>query len=329
MVEKQRLPKSMQYIFGPVASRRLGRSLGIDLIPFKTCTLNCRYCECGPTTHLTIERRKFGPETQILDEIEYSVTKLQDQIDFITFAGSGEPTLSLSLSSAIKKIKEISTVPVAMLTNGTLLYRPDVLLDISSIDVLIPSLDVVNADMFDYLNRPHPDLCFDQYIEGLKQLRKKYQNTLWLEILLCKGINDSAKDLELMKKLLQEINPDAIQMNTVFRPGTDPDLKPLSEAELSTIQRFLGYPESPRPAIIGGIPVQESPESLPTKRIREILQRRPSTVDDLANGLQVSLTTVRQVIHRLSKNESLIATNKNGQIFYSLAGDKNSTHDAV
>jgi len=165
--------QTIRRIFGPVPSRRLGISLGVDIIPYKTCTLNCLYCECGPTNHLTIERQSFFPPQEVIDELQ-SILLTIPHLDYITFSGSGEPTLNVDLGWLIKEIKKFSTVPVAILTNGTLFYLDDVRDDVRLADVILPSLDAATAAAFTSINQPHAGLELERIINGLATLRDEF-----------------------------------------------------------------------------------------------------------------------------------------------------------
>ena len=168
------------HVFGPVPSRRLGRSLGIDLVPFKICTYNCIYCQLGPTTNLTLERKEWVPFDKVIEEAREKI-RSADGIDYITFSGSGEPTLHSRIGELIREFKRLSSIPVAVLTNGSLLWQKDVQDDLLEADLVIPSLDAPDRGLFRHVNRPHPDLAFDQVVEGLVKFRERYHGRIWLE----------------------------------------------------------------------------------------------------------------------------------------------------
>jgi wyosine [tRNA(Phe)-imidazoG37] synthetase (radical SAM superfamily) len=170
------------YLFGPVPSRRLGISLGIDLVPMKTCSLNCIYCECGKTTNLTLERREYVPLAEVKAEFLHYLSN-HPKPDYITFSGSGEPTLNSLIGEAIRFIRSHETeIPVAVLTNGTLLFDPQVREELKPASMVMPSLDAATDKVFIKINRPHPELTVDRMIDGLIQFRKEFQGLIWLEI---------------------------------------------------------------------------------------------------------------------------------------------------
>ncbi|MBF0233367.1 MAG: radical SAM protein [Desulfamplus sp.] len=226
-----------KYLFGPVPSRRLGVSLGVDLVTHKICTLDCAYCECGTTTDLTIERKEYVPYKDVIDELEHYLST-HPAPDYITFSGSGEPTLNSRIGDVIEYIKR-SKALVAVLTNGTLLGQKAVSDALLKADLVIPSLDAASLSAFEKINRPHKDISLNGYIQGLVNFRSVYKGKMALEILILPGFNDSKADLQLLKQACYKINPDVIQLNTLDRPGTIPGLTPATRSSLEEIQRFL------------------------------------------------------------------------------------------
>src|SRR4030042_2745987 len=211
----------MKTIFGPVPSRRLGFSLGVDIIPYKTCSFDCIYCELGKTDSKTIEPVEvIHPET-VLTELERVLSASPLTLDFVTVSGSGEPTLHPLLGVIIQEIKKIVSVPVALLTNGSLLFKDEVLERVQAADVVLPSLDAPDRDVFQTVNRPHPSLTFDQLIDGLIKLGKSKGPRIWLDVLLLRGINDTPEQIEGFGKYIKKINPEKIHLNTVVRPPVE------------------------------------------------------------------------------------------------------------
>ena len=202
----------MGYLFGPVLSRRLGLSMGVDLLKYKTCNLDCVYCELGGTTCLTSDRARFVPPEKVLGEIQ---ARNDEPFDHLTFAGSGEPTLSLDLGEIISKAKKIVEAPVAVITNTTLLTSSTVRREVSKADIVLPSLDAASMNAFRAINRPAETLQIERIIQGLKDFRKEFRGEIWLEVMLVKGINDH--EAELIARAAQSTEPDRIQLNTVVR----------------------------------------------------------------------------------------------------------------
>jgi wyosine [tRNA(Phe)-imidazoG37] synthetase (radical SAM superfamily) len=229
----------LKTIFGPVPSRRLGFSLGIDLVPFKVCSMDCIYCQLGKTTKKTVERECYISSEEVLDEWERIRNEIGD-IDCITLAGSGEPTLNSHMGKLIEKLRDIANFPIAVLTNGSLLFQRELRQELLNAHIVLPSLDAVTPEIFERINRPHPSLAIGKIIEGLKDFRTMYKGKMWLEIMLVKGVNDSPGELKQIKKIIQRIGPDKVQLNTVVRPASEKEVRPIRFEELKKIQRYLG-----------------------------------------------------------------------------------------
>jgi len=224
-----------KHLFGPVPSRRLGMSLGIDLIPKKVCSLNCVYCEVGKTTKLTLDRMEYVKYEQVITELKQFMSS-NPKIDYFTFSGSGEPTLNSRIGDVLTFIKkEYPTIKTAILTNGSLLYDKNLRKELLAADVILPSLDAASQAVFKKIDRPNPALKIETYIQGLIDLRKEYKGEIWLEVLFLKGYNDTKEELDLLKQAILKIQPHSIQFNTLDRPGTVDGLFPLSKNELQAI----------------------------------------------------------------------------------------------
>jgi wyosine [tRNA(Phe)-imidazoG37] synthetase (radical SAM superfamily) len=229
----------LKTLFGPVPSRRLGLSLGIDLVPFKVCSMDCIYCQLGKTTKKTVERECYVTPGEVLDEWGRIRNEIGD-IDYIAIAGSGEPTLNFHVGKLIEQLRSVTDFPIAILTNGSLLFQKEVRQELLNAHVVLPSLDAVTPKIFKRINRPHPSLSIEEIIEGLRAFRRMYKGKMWLEIMLVKGVNDSQGELERIKETLLKIGPDKVQLNTVVRPGSDGETKPIQVGELKKIQEYLG-----------------------------------------------------------------------------------------
>ena len=229
----------MNHIFGPVNSRRLGRSLGVDLFQDKICTLNCIYCEVGPTVLLTCERAEYAPTQKIKEEIDaYCLDQDQvKELDFITVTASGEPTLHADFGEIIAHLKKTAAKPVAVLTNGTTLTSPQIRKEMSQADVVIPSLDSTLAKGFRKIDRPAACVELDQVIEGLITFSHSYKGKIWLEILFAQGINDTAEEIEALRQVVKKIRLDRIQLNTVARPPLESFARPLNNQSMAAIAR--------------------------------------------------------------------------------------------
>jgi len=232
----------MKMVYGPVPSRRLGRSLGVNPIPLKTCNYSCVYCQLGRTMQMTNQRRDFFPPEEILNEIKgvIEVKSGRGEIDFVTFIGEGEPTLCKSIGWLIRETKEIADMPIAVDTNGSLLYREDVRNDLSQADVVMPSLDAGTAETFRRINRPHRGIDFKKVIEGMEKFRQEYDGGIWLEVMLIKGINDSEKELEAIKSRLEKIEPNRIYINVPIRPPAESWAIPPDKETIALAYTILG-----------------------------------------------------------------------------------------
>lgn len=270
------------HIYGPVPSRRLGFSLGIDIIPFKACSLDCIYCQLGPTTKKTIYRKEYLSSPEILSQIKEKLSSGQ-RIDYITFSGSGEPTLNKALGKLIKETKKMTSIPVAVLTNGTLLSQKSIRNALMDADLVVPSLDAATQEIFVKVNRPHPSLKLEEIIEGLRKLRQEFKGTIWLEIMLVKEVNDSPSHIRKLKEAIAKIKPDKVQLNTVIRPPAEEFARPLSLRKLEKINKVFGKTceiivEFDREA------QKSTPENL-EGAILSLIQRRPVTLVDISNSL--------------------------------------------
>ncbi|MGB7001844.1 MAG: radical SAM protein [Halobacteriota archaeon] len=231
----------MKMVYGPVPSRRLGRSLGVNPIPFKTCNYSCVYCQLGRTTHMTNQRKDFFPPEELLNEIRRVIEaeSSHSEIDFVTFVGEGEPTLCKSLGWLIRKTKEIADIPIAVDTNGSLLYREDVRNDLSQVDIVMPSLDAGTAETYRKINRPYQGLDFEAVVEGLERFRRDYNGEIWVEVMLIKGLNDSEEELETLKSRLEKIEPNRTYINVPIRPPAEPWAVPPDKEAITLAHAIL------------------------------------------------------------------------------------------
>lgn len=312
----QSIKSKYKYIYGPVFSRRLGKSLGIDLLPYKICTYDCIYCQLGRTKTKTTLRKEYVPTEEVLEEIEQKFYENSD-FDFVTFAGSGEPTLHLNLSNLISSVKKFTTKPVAVLTNGSLLYLKEISDSLLNADLVIPSLDAGSKDTFLRINRPSPSITFERMTEGLITFSKKFKGDLWLEIMLVKDFNDSAEEIKLMSQIANIIKPQRIQLNTVARPPAERFAMPLCLEKLKEISQYF----SVKTEIIGihNNDIEGSLTCLQKdleERILALAIRRPVTIEDISNGLSVKPPEVVKVVANLLNKKKLKEKFNEGKTFY-------------
>lgn len=305
-----------KYLFGPVPSRRLGISLGIDILKFKTCTFDCVYCECGKTTDLSVQRQAFVPTKAVIEELDDYLSK-NPKLDYITFSGSGEPTLHLGIGKIIEYIK--STYPqykVALLTNSSLFADKQVRAEILGTDVVMPSLDAVSADVFGKINRPHPQLKIEQIIDGLVAFRKEFSGEIWLEIFLLEGINTTTPELTLLKNAVKKIKPDNIQLNWLDRPGTENWCKPVSAETIQRVnEQFASLPLE----IISKFKKRDEIGSFDgdiKARIQNTIQRRPCTAEDLSQALNIHINEINKYIQLLLEQNKIESQELERGIFF-------------
>lgn len=304
------------HLFGPVSSRRLGRSLGIDLVPFKTCTYNCVYCECGATTDRTTGRKEFFPVEEVESELADFLAG-SPPLDFITFSGSGEPTLSLSIGEVIRFLKDrYPAYRVAVLTNGCLLADPEVRRDLLPADVVLPTLSSIYEPAFRKIHRPAPEISLEKVLRGLVQFRKEYPGEIWLEVFIVPGVNTSDEELYGLRDILREIRPDRVQLNTLDRPGTEAWVRPAGREELKRILDILDCP-SAEPVGPPGHPAAGSTDAGdPAAQVGAMIRRRPCTIDDIAAATGLHRAEITKILRVLAETHDLRTKREERGVFY-------------
>lgn len=303
-----------KHLYGPVPSRRLGRSLGIDLVPYKVCTYDCIYCQLGRTTDHTLQRDEYVDTQEVLGEIEVWLDQ-DGEADYLTFSGSGEPTLHSRLGEMISTVQAMTDIPVVVLTNGSLLGQEQVRHQVGCADLLIPSLDVATPADFTRVNRPAAGLQIDQIIAGLHEARLACAGQMWLEVLLVEGYNDSVDKLEALRAVIDYIEPNKVQINTVVRPPAQTGIQALSAGALQQAQRILG----PRAEIIAPLDAREvmAGERQRTEaEVTELLRRRPCTLDDIAAGLNMHRNEALKYIDALLARQQITTSQRGNNTFY-------------
>jgi wyosine [tRNA(Phe)-imidazoG37] synthetase (radical SAM superfamily) len=303
----------MSHLYGPVPSRRLGRSLGVDLVPFKTCTYDCIYCQLGRTTNLTIERQEYVPLEEVLSELERKL-ETGPAPDFITVSGSGEPTLHSGLAALIRGIKRRTDHPVAVLTNGSLLWDPEVQKSLLGADLVIPSLDAGDEATFQRVNRPHPAISFERMLAGLEEFRRRFPRPVWLEVLLLKELTSTPAQVEKISRLVGRISPDRVQLNTATRPPSEDYATAASLEELKRAARaFEGRAE-----VIADRYATQPDEYRRAHRedILNLLMRRPCTLEDVAAGLGLHPNQVAKHLDELVREHVLVCERDGERVFY-------------
>jgi len=305
-----------KFLFGPVPSRRLGMSLGVDLVPRKVCTLDCVYCEVGKTTRLTLERKDYIKLERVKEELIDYFNNSPDP-DYITFSGSGEPTLNIHIGEILHFIKENKPlIPIAVLTNGTLLYDKNVRNAIKDADLVLPSLDAATESTFKKINRPEKNLDFNLYLQGLIDFSKEFKGKIWLEIFILPGYNDNENELNELKKVILKIAPDSVQLNTLDRPGTIADLRSATKQELEKIVKFWGLDNVEIIASSSQRKNNLSYRKDTETAIIETISRRPCTLSDLTNILGMHTSEINKYLDVLESEKKIESVRQKRGVFY-------------
>jgi len=309
-----------KHLFGPVPSRRLGMSLGVDLVPKKVCSLNCVYCEVGRTTTLTLDRKEYIKYDTVVEELKNYFNNNRDP-DYITFSGYGEPTLNIRIGDIIQFIKQNKPgIPIAILTNGTLLYDKNVREELMEADVILPSLDAATEKVFRKINRPQKTLTLDKYVQGLVTFRNVFRGKIWLEVFILPDYNDNEKELLALKKAILKINPDLVQLNSLDRPGTKQNLRSTTKEEL---QQIIDFWKLDNVEIISA--AEERKEILSYRKdaeaaIEETIARRPCTLDDLSIILGLHVNEINKYLDVLEAENKIEVVKLERGIFYQTKG---------
>lgn len=307
-----------KYLFGPVPSRRLGMSLGVDLIPHKICTFNCVYCECGKTTELTTQRKEYVPVDDVLKELEHFFQNNPDP-DYITFSGAGEPTLNVRIGEVVDFIKSRRPkIPLALLTNGSLFFNKQVRNEVMKVDLVLPSLDAATEKTFRKLDRPAKNIHVEDYIQGLVEFREEFKGKIWLEVFILPGYNDDEENIQQLKQAITKIKPGSIQLNTLDRPGTISGLRPANKAELQNIINNWGFKNA---EVIAAAPKRKDIKSYrkdTEHAIKETIARRPCTLEDLSSILGIHINEVNKYLGVLEEEGKIETKNEERGVFYKL-----------
>lgn len=307
-----------KYIYGPVPSRRLGRSLGVDLVPMKTCSFNCIYCQLRPTQRTTIERAEYAPVPEMAAEVKARLAEGPPP-DYVTLSGSGEPTLHASFGRLAADVRAFTDVPIALLTNGSLFHLPEVRAACPPIDLILPSLDAGDEATFQRINRPHAALMLEQLVGGLESLRREFAGQIWLEVFVVEGANSSDEQVRRIAECAERIAPDRIQINTAVRPPAEPNIGPAPSERLEQICRALG----PRAEIIVPRPASEASHDATAKeeQVLALLRRRPCTLDDIAAGLGMHPNEVIKHVRRLLDENAIERRQRLYESYYEATED--------
>jgi len=316
------------FVYGPVPSRRLGASLGVDVVPMKVCSYDCIYCQLGPTRELTAERRMFFPVADVVADVERRLG-LWPPPDVVTIAGSGEPTLYAGLGELIAAIKRRTAIPVALLTNGALFHRSDVRAEARAADLVLPSLDAGDEATFRLVNRPEAGLTLADVVGGLTELRREYRGEIWLEVMVLEGITDTPERLAPVAELARAFSPDRIQLNTAVRPTFDERAAPVSARRLASLcglfdpvaEVIAEWRRSP-----GG---RSSEPCTVTAEVRALLSRRPCTLEDVAGGLELHANAVLKALGELERAGEVHRVVRDGHVYWHAIAGPGNGRDGV
>lgn len=306
-----------KHIFGPVPSRRLGISLGIDLVPKKVCSLNCVYCEVGRTTLLTTQRDEYVVYDSIKDELLDYFSSENPDPEYITFSGYGEPTLHSKIDDIVDVIRQHRpNIPIAVLTNGTLLSQPDVRKSLLHTDIVLPSLDAANDNVFKKINRPEKSIRIDECIQGLIDFRREYHGKIYLEVFILPGYNNDESHLQQMQHAISQIHPDKVQLNTLDRPGVLKELSPATEKDLQRAIKIIGLDAI---EIISNVQSRKNVLSYrkdAEATILETIARRPCTLEDLTTILGLHVNEINKYLDVLGKENKIESIEQERGCFY-------------
>ena len=313
-----------KYLFGPVPSRRFGRSLGVDLNPFKTCSFDCVFCQLGRTTEKTVARREYVPTDAVLAELKEWL-KSDGMADYITLSGSGEPTLHSRFGKVIDSIRINSTIPAVLLTNATMLNLQEVRDAASLANVVKVSLSAWDQKSYGWVNRPHPQLQFDHLIEGQKAFRAKFKGELWMEVFLVGGINSIPADVQKIAAFAKEIGPDRIQLNTAVRPPAEDFASALSRKRMEALTKLF----HPTAEVIAEFRAKHAGLMQANQEtIFSMLQRRPCTADQIAGIFGMHPNEVSKYLGILERSDQIRTERKNTGVYYAAKSreDKGYAH---
>ena len=301
-----------KYLFGPVPSRRLGRSLGVDLIPFKTCTMNCTYCQLGETTCEVSERGDYVPMQHVLAELERWMAT-DGQADHITLAGSGEPTLHSHFGEVFRWVKKHADIASVLLTNGSLLHFPEVRADAALADKVKVTLSAWDEASFQQIHRPAQGVTFDLLVAGERIFRKEYAGELSVEVFIIEGINSDVAHVRRIAEVVDSINPDRIDINTAVRPPADSGVKAVSPEQLAELADILG----PKAEVTASFKKQTSPAMEVTpEALLGLIQRHPATAGQLARDFNASIEAISKSLNAMVAEGKISAEVRDGETYY-------------
>ena len=304
--------RDYKHIFGPVPSRRLGRSLGIDLTPRNTCSFDCVFCQLGHTIHKTLRRKEYVPTRQVVSEFQQWLTE-RVSADYITLSGSGEPTLHSRFGEVIEELKGRAETPVALLTNGSVFGDSDVVRAAGQADLIKASLSAWNQESFEAINRPHPDVVFTDVAMGLRRLREEFEGELWIEVFIVPGLNSELDQVKRIAELTNGIRPDRVQLNTAVRPPAEEFVRAARIDELASLAMVF---EPPAGIIADYSGPASRGDGITAQTIRRILERRPCTLEQMTAVSGVHRVEISKLLGRFLNQGEIRTTRRRNEIYF-------------
>ncbi len=315
-----------KHLFGPVISRRLGISLGVDVVPYKYCSMNCIYCEVGETTKLINEPEELVNLNEVIKELDDYISK-NPKLDYITFSGAGEPLLYSRIGDLINYIKDkYPQYKLALITNSTHLYRSDINAELLKLDMIMPSLDAIDQDIFESINRPYKTIMVKDIIDNLIDFNHKFLGEMWLEIFFVPELNDFPEELTRMREAIRLIKPERVQLNALDRPGTESWVQQEDREKLESIKTFFeaSLPEDILVEIIKKVDKQLYDENQSSLEVEEkiitTIRRRPCTAQDMSQMLNIHINAINKVLHKLIEEKRIEGITQERGIFYKILG---------
>jgi wyosine [tRNA(Phe)-imidazoG37] synthetase (radical SAM superfamily) len=301
-----------RYLFGPVPSRRLGRSLGIDLTPLKTCSFDCIFCQLGRTTRKTLDRTEYVPLDDVIKELEDWLAR-DERADFITLSGSGEPTLHARFGSVLDFVRRSTRIPAALLTNGTTLGNPAIRADAAKAHLVKISLSAWDQASLEHINRPCPEIDFDRLLEGQRLFRQEFTGEVWVEVFLLWGINTDRSTVSAIADLVTTLEPDRVQLNTAVRPPSEDFAIAVPPDILEGLARLF---HPPAEVIAEYSPRLSDSIAAGEKEILAMLRRRPCTFEQIAQAFGMHRNEVSKYIGKLARTGQAYAERRDNDVYY-------------
>lgn len=308
--------RSYKFLFGPVPSRRLGRSLGIDLVPLKTCTESCIFCQVGATNSLQIQRSEYVPTEEVIREFKDWLAA-DGNAEVVTLSGSGEPTLHSRFGDVLQTVRAACDIKTVLLSNGTLFWMPEVRKQAGFAHIVKASLSAWDQASFERINRPHPELRFNRIVDGLCALRSEFTSELWLEVFVLAGINDTPEAMQRIAAIAAQIAPDSIHINTVVRPPAESFAEPVSRERLDELAALFGS----RAEVIAKVKADDKKRfadrnAVSIESVLQVLERRGCRVDDLALGLNVDAGLIKPLLERLLRDGRIHTEQRGAEVYF-------------